>query len=114
MAKREQERAANALFIETIRLTHNVDLIIHVDNADNFPDFILFNGTTNESRWVEIVEAVESEELISAESRAQQPLRCRRPRISSPWRRSRPHRSGRAWENLTRDGAMRPVRDPFL
>jgi hypothetical protein len=71
MAKREQERAANALFIETIRLTHNVDLIIHVDNADDFPDFILFNGTTNESRWVEIVEAVESEELISAESRAQ-------------------------------------------
>jgi hypothetical protein len=28
MAKREQERAANALFIETIRLTHNVDLTL--------------------------------------------------------------------------------------
>jgi hypothetical protein len=71
MADRRQERAAIVLFIESIRLIRSVELLIHRDDPDDFPDFILFNRTTGKDIWVEVVEAVESGELISAESRAE-------------------------------------------
>lgn len=71
MADRRQERAAIALLIESVRLIRSVELVIHRDNPDDFPDFILFNRMTSKDIWVEVVEAVESDELISAEHRAQ-------------------------------------------
>lgn len=71
MADRRQERAAIALLIESVRLIRSGELVIHRDNPDDFPDFILLNRMTSKDIWVEVVEAVESGELISAERRAQ-------------------------------------------
>ena len=71
MADRRQERAAITLLIESVRLIRSVELVIHKDNADDFPDFILSNEMTNKDIWVEVVEAVESGELIAAERRVQ-------------------------------------------
>jgi hypothetical protein len=71
MADRRQERAANALFIEAVLLMRSVELTIHKDDATDFPDFILLNKATGKEMWVEVVEAVESGELIAAERRAQ-------------------------------------------
>jgi hypothetical protein len=47
------------------------DLVVQRDDPFDFPDFILLNRATKEETWVEIVEAVESGELIAAERRAQ-------------------------------------------
>ena len=71
MADRRQERAAVALLIESVRFIRSVDLLIHKDDPNDFPDFILFDRTTGKDIWVEVVEAVESGGLISAERRAQ-------------------------------------------
>ena len=72
MADGRQERAAIALLIESVRLIRSAELLIHRDDPDDFPDFILlFNMATGKDVWVEVVEAVESSELISAERRAE-------------------------------------------
>jgi hypothetical protein len=71
MADRRQERAAIALFMESVRLVRSVELVIHKDDPHDFPDFILFDSMTAKEIWVEVVEAVESGELIAAERRAQ-------------------------------------------
>jgi hypothetical protein len=71
MADRRQERAAIALLIESVRLIRSVELTIHKDDPADFPDFILLNKMTGKDIWVEVVEAIESGELISAERRAQ-------------------------------------------
>jgi len=71
MADRSQERAAIALLIESVRSIRSVELVIHKDDPHDFPDFILFNRMTSDDIWVEVVEAVESGELIAAERRAQ-------------------------------------------
>lgn len=60
-----------ALLIEELRLTRSVELAIRSDNPGDFPDFILFDPITNKELWVEVVQAVESAQLISGEHRAQ-------------------------------------------
>jgi len=49
----------------------SIDLVVHRDDPDDFPDFVLLNKATHQQTWVEIVEAVESGELRAVESRAQ-------------------------------------------
>jgi hypothetical protein len=71
MTDRRQERAALALFVESVRSMHSSDLVVHKDDPAAFPDFVLLNRATSQEIWVEIVEAVESGELIAAERRAQ-------------------------------------------
>jgi len=71
MADRRQERAAVVLLIESVRLIRSVELLIHRDDPNDFTDFILFDRTTGKAIWVEVVEAVESGGLSSAERRAQ-------------------------------------------
>lgn len=71
MTDRRQERAALALFVEAVRSMRSIDLVVHRDDPADFPDFILLNTATNQQTWIEIVEAVESGELIAAERRAQ-------------------------------------------
>jgi hypothetical protein len=71
MTDRQQERSALALFMESVRAIRSSDLVVQRDDPVDFPDFILLNRTTNQETWVEIVEAVESGELIAAERRAQ-------------------------------------------
>jgi hypothetical protein len=71
MTDRRQERSALALFMESVRAIRSSDLVVQRDDPADFPDFILLNRATNQEIWVEIVEAVESGELIAAERRAQ-------------------------------------------
>src|SRR5262245_58918254 len=71
MADRSQERDAVALFINAVRLIRSVELAVTEDNPDDFPDFILSRGGSGGDFWVEVVEAVESGQLIAAERRAQ-------------------------------------------
>jgi hypothetical protein len=71
MADRNQERTAIALFIESVRITRSVELAIRSDNVEDFPDFILLDSTASNEIWVEIVQAVESAELIAAERHVQ-------------------------------------------
>lgn len=68
---RRQERVALALFLESVRSMRSIDLVVHRDDPDEFPDFVLLNRATSQEVWVEIVEAVESGELIAAERQAQ-------------------------------------------
>jgi hypothetical protein len=58
------------MFIESFRLARSIELTIRRDDPQDFPDFILSNPITGEEIWVEIVEAVESGELIAAGNRA--------------------------------------------
>ena len=71
MTDRRQERAALELFLASVRSMRSTDLVVHRDDPGEFPDFVLLNGATNQETWVEIVEAVESGELIAAERQAQ-------------------------------------------
>jgi hypothetical protein len=71
MTDRRQEHAALALFLESVRSMGSSDLVVQKDDPADFPDFVLLNRATNQEIWVEIVEAVESGELIAAERRAQ-------------------------------------------
>ena len=71
MPDRGQEQQAIALFIESFRIMHGVALAIRSDHAEDFPDFILSGPTTNNDIWVEVVQAVESAELLAAEHRIQ-------------------------------------------
>lgn len=71
MPDRVQEQQAIALFIESFRIMHGVALALRIDHAEDFPDFILSGPTTNNEIWVEIVQAVESAELLAAERRVQ-------------------------------------------
>jgi hypothetical protein len=70
MPDRNQERTAIQMFIESVYLTRSVQLEILRDVTEDFPDFILTSPVDGKEIWVEIVEAVESEKLISAENRA--------------------------------------------
>jgi hypothetical protein len=58
------------MFIESVRLERAVELVIVRDDPEEFPDFILSSPPSGDEIWVEIVEAVESGELIAAERRA--------------------------------------------
>lgn len=71
MTDRTQERAALALFLQSVRSMRSTDLVVQRDDPSSFPDFVVLNRATNQETWVEIVEAVESGELIAAERRAQ-------------------------------------------
>ena len=71
MPDRNQERTAITLFIEAVRLLRSIELSIRRDNAEDFPDFILSDPIAGKEIWVEIVQAVESTELVSAERRVQ-------------------------------------------
>jgi hypothetical protein len=68
---RRQERSALALFLESVRSMRSIDLVVHPDDPGEFPDFVLLNRVNNHEIWVEIVEAIESGELIAAERQAQ-------------------------------------------
>jgi hypothetical protein len=73
MPDRNQERIAVALFIESVRIMHSVEFAIRRDNTNtnDFPDFILSDSTASNEIWVEVVEAVESPQLIADERRMQ-------------------------------------------
>jgi len=71
MPDRHQEQTAIKMFIESVHLTRSAKLVILRDDAEDFPDFILSNPVDDTEIWVEVVEAVESTELIAAERRAQ-------------------------------------------
>lgn len=71
MADRERERAALALFIDALRVIRSLELASAMDNADDFPDFVLSRLDGGPDVWVEVVEAVESGQLLAAERRAQ-------------------------------------------
>lgn len=71
MSDRNQERAAVALFIDAVRLARSIELAILKDNAADFPDFVLCNPSNGGEAWVEVVQAVESSQLLAAERRAQ-------------------------------------------
>ena len=71
MPDRNQERTAVALFIDAVRLTRLVELAILRDNAADFPDFVLSSPTGGGEVWVEVVQAVESGQLLAAERCAQ-------------------------------------------
>jgi len=66
-----QELQAIALFIESFRIMHGVKLAIRSDHAEAFPDFILSDPTASNEIWVEVVQAIESGELLTAERRVQ-------------------------------------------
>ena len=72
MPDKAQEQQAIALFIESFRIMHGVELAIRSDHAEDFPDFILSDPTAHSEIWVEVVQAVESRELLAAERRVQQ------------------------------------------
>lgn len=71
MPDRNQERTVLAQFIDSVRRVRSDNLAILKDNPEDFPDFVLFNPTDGKEIWVEIVQAVESVELLAAERRAQ-------------------------------------------
>lgn len=71
MADRNREREAVALFIDAVRLARSVELAIARDTRDDFPDFILSRVAGGTDLWVEVVEAVESGQLLAAEHRTQ-------------------------------------------
>lgn len=71
MPDRNQERIALTQFIESVRLVRSADLAVLKDNPEDFPDFVLCNPIEGTEIWVEIVQAVESVELLAAERRAQ-------------------------------------------
>ena len=71
MSDKAQEQQAIALFIESFRIMHGVALAIRSDHAEDFPDFILSDPTANNEIWVEVVQAIESGELLAAERRLQ-------------------------------------------
>lgn len=71
MPDRNQERIAVALFIESVRTARSVEFAILKDNAEDFPDFVLSTPIAGTEIWVEVVQAVESAELLAAEHRAQ-------------------------------------------
>src|SRR5262249_12398894 len=71
MADRAQELQAIALFIESFRITHGVELAIRSDHTEDFPDFILSDPTVNNEIWVEVVQAVECGELRATERHVQ-------------------------------------------
>jgi len=71
MPDKAQEQQAIALFIESFRIMHGVELAIRSDHAEDFPDFILSDPTANNKIWVEVVQAIESGELLAAERRVQ-------------------------------------------
>jgi hypothetical protein len=79
MTDRRQERSALALFMESVRAIRSSDLVVQRDDPADFPDFILLNRATNQEIWVEIVEAVESGELISSGAPGSAPLQCCSP-----------------------------------
>ena len=49
----------------------SVELAIAKDNPSEFPDFVLSRTSNGTDVWVEVVEAVESGQLLAAERRAQ-------------------------------------------
>ena len=55
MTDRKQERAALALFLDSVRSMRSIELVVHRDDPGEFPDFILLNRATNQEIWVEIV-----------------------------------------------------------
>src|SRR5215831_358126 len=71
MPDKAQEQQAIALFIESFRIMHGVELAIRSDHVEDFPDFILLDPTANKEIWVEVVQAVQSGELLAAERRVQ-------------------------------------------
>jgi hypothetical protein len=71
MTDRGQERAALGLFLESVRSARSTDLAVGREDPSDFPDFVLLDASADREIWVEIVEAVESGELIAAERRAQ-------------------------------------------
>ena len=71
MPDRNQERTALAQFIESVRLLRSANLAILKDNSEDFPDFVLVNPVDDAEIWVEVVQAVESVDLLAAERRAQ-------------------------------------------
>jgi len=71
MPHRNRERAAVTLFIDAVRLARSVALAIAEDNRDDFPDFVLSRTAGGTDLWVEVVEAVESGQLLAGERRAQ-------------------------------------------
>src|SRR5262249_57306736 len=70
MTDRTQERTALALFLESVRSMRSSDLVVQRDAPADFPDFVLLDKASGQEVWVEIVEAVESGELIAAGRRA--------------------------------------------
>ena len=64
MADRAQELQAIALFIESYRIMHGVELVIRTDHVEDFPDFILSDPIANHEIWVEVVQAVSAEPKI--------------------------------------------------
>jgi hypothetical protein len=71
MTDRQQERTALGLFLESAGSMRQSDLVVQRDDPADFPDFVLLNRATGQEVWVEIVEAIESGELIAAERQAQ-------------------------------------------
>jgi hypothetical protein len=71
MPDRDQERAAVTLLIEAVRLVRSLELAIATDNPSDFPDFVLSRTAGGTDVWVEVVEAIESGQLLGAERRAQ-------------------------------------------
>jgi hypothetical protein len=59
------------MFIESVRVEREAELVMTRDDPEEFPDFILSSPADGKEIWVEIVEAVESGELIAAGRRAQ-------------------------------------------
>ena len=71
MTDRSQERRALGLLLESLCSMRSIDLVVQRDDPADFPDFVLLNRATGQEVWVEIVEAIESGELVAAERRAQ-------------------------------------------
>jgi hypothetical protein len=71
MPDKAQEQQAIALFVESFRIIHGVELAIRSGHTEDFPDFILSDPTANNEIWIEVVQAVESGELLAAERRVQ-------------------------------------------
>jgi len=71
MPDKAQELQAIALFIESFRIMHGVELAIRSGDVEDFPDFILSDPTANNEIWVEVVQAVESGELRATERHVQ-------------------------------------------
>jgi len=76
MPDRTQERAAITLFIGAFRHMRSVALAIARDNPDDFPDFVL-SRAGGKDLWVEVVRAVESNELLAASASRWQAYRSR-------------------------------------
>lgn len=73
---RQQEQQAIEILIQALRMERSLELEIVEGSIDDFPDFTLRNRATGEEIWVEVVQAVESEQIRALETHTWRQLKA--------------------------------------